>query len=930
VELREETAKYVRGRPVPAAPPPAGAPTASVVLRVGADVAHARLALEAVLANTPGRPYEVIVVDAVSDDATREYVEVLAARNRHVRVVGDHDEALAAARADILVLLDDGTIVGPDWLEGLAEHLEDPTVGLVSPATNWSRGGAQGQIAYGTYGEMIGLARRRRQELRGRVTELEAADPSCVALRNDLLDESGPIDGDYVRHVRALGRKVVRAEDAFAHRFARPALEIVGGGPRAPTRELPVREAGSREPVGLAQVAVAAVDEAWSRRPPSWTPRRDGNNGHSAAVDRDAGAEENSLTPRRAVAVAAVSGVDPGTSAARHPWLALAEAPPAARAPQPTAPVEDAPAEAPPPLAEPPPTERTDGDREVAEPIQTKPADDGEGGSRRPSPATLLFIAAACASAGLLLYLTSKQSFMLDEWSFILDRRGFSADVFFDPHNEHIVVIPVAVYKLLLAVFGLGSALPFHVTAIAIFIATVTVVFVALRRLIGEWLALACVLPLFVFGSASESLLLTFQLSFSLSLCFGVAALLALQSERLRHRDAVTCLLLVLSILSVSLGLAFALAVGAWLLVTPGGRRRLWIPAVPLAMYGLWWLGWGHDANSTVTLHNIAASPSYILDGLAGSLTSLLGLTAGGTRFDPAHLDWGRPLLVGAAAIAFLRVWWLRRDPDAASTRRLLVGVGALALAFWALAAFNAAGTLRPPTAPRYELAGAAFLLLIAAGLCGRRRLSPAAWAIVFGVSLIAAATNLYLLHSRWEGLVHLSDFQRAALTALELERDRVPPDFQVRTADTGIPFAEIVSAGPYLHASDEYGSPAYNLPELWSAPSGARDAADRTVASALGIAPVPGRERTSACQTAKLTETPMTGDLPPGGATFWVKPGSTASLALARFATHYPVDFGELPSGTSVVRVPTDPVAAPWRFQLQGSGPVQICALRT
>jgi ATP-binding cassette, subfamily B, bacterial len=919
VELREEIANYVRGRPVPAAPPPAGAPTASVIVRVGADLARARLALQAVLANTRDRPYEVIVVDAASDGATRDYVEVVAARNRHVRVIGGHGEALAAARGDIVVLLDDGMILAPDWLEGLAEHLEAPTVGLVSPASNGPRGGAQGQIAYGTYGEMVGLARRRREELTGTVTEVEAVDPSCVAFRRDLLGEVGPlvehgsgaietIEDDYARRVRAAGRRVVRAEDVFAHRLGGPALGIVDGRAQVPAPAV----------TGLAEVAVAAIDQAWSSRPPSWM-RRDGQDkGHGAAADQE----------RRAVAVAAPSAMAV-TSSGDHPRLALAGPPPEARTSESTSPAEDAGAQAPSAVAEPTSIEPADGDGEVSGRVRPSPVDGGEGRSRRWSPATLLFIAAACLSAGLLGYLTSKETFLLDEWSFLLDRRGFSAGVFFDPHNEHIVVIPVAIYKLLLAVFGMDSAEPFHITAIAAFIAAVSVVFVALRRLVGDWLALAGVLPLLFFGSADPTLLQSFHLSFTLSLCFGVAALLALQSEGLRHRDAVACLLLVLSVLSVSLGIPFALAVGAWLLVTPGGRRRLWIPLIPLAVYALWWLGWGHTAESAVTLRSIATTPTYILDGLAGSLASLLGLTAGATDADPGALDWGRPLLVAVAAIAAWRAWRLRKEPGFAWTRPLLVGFAVLALSFWALAGFNSVEVLRPATASRYELAGATFLLLVAAVLCGRQRLSRAALAAVFSVALLSAGANLYLLQDRWDKAVDLSRVQRAALTALELERDRVAPSFEVRTADTNIAFSELVQAGPYFDATDDFGSPAYSVPELWSAPEDAREAADRTVASALGVAPVPGREKTSACRTAKLGATPITGDLPPGGATFWVEPGSSGSLALGRFGSGYPVDFGELPSGTSVVSVPTDAVAEPWRFQLEGAGPVHVCALR-
>ena len=42
----------------------------------------------------------------------------------------------------------------------------------------------------------------------------------------------------------------------------------------------------------------------------------------------------------------------------------------------------------------------------------------------------------------------------------ILDRRGHSLDAFLQPHNERIVLVPVIVYKILLAVAGLGHQWP--------------------------------------------------------------------------------------------------------------------------------------------------------------------------------------------------------------------------------------------------------------------------------------------------------------------------------------------------------------------------------------------------------------------------------------------------------------------------------------
>jgi hypothetical protein len=554
------------------------------------------------------------------------------------------------------------------------------------------------------------------------------------------------------------------------------------------------------------------------------------------------------------------------------------------------------------------------GSRPAATEIEagTKPAG--------PSPATLLYAAAALASAGLLIYWTSKQSFLYDEWSFILDRRGFSADVFLDPHNDHIVVIPVAIYKILLAVFGLDSPAPFQVTAVAIFIGSVTVVFFTLRRMIGEWLALACALPLLVFGSGFESLLMPFQLSFSLSLGLGVAAFGA-------RRDLTACLLLVLSVLSVSLGVAFALGYGAWLLVTPGGLRRIWVALVPLGVYGLWWLGWGHTAESAVTAESIASTPSYVLDGLSSSLASLLGLTVERTDLDLGSLDWGRPLLVLAAVIVIWRAWRLRADRGNAPVLRLLLGVAVLAVAFWALAGFNSVGGLRPATAARYQFAGAVFVLLIAAVACGRVRLSREALAVAFAVALVSAGANLYTLHSEWKSLVDQSRQQRASLTGLQLERDRVSPSYELRSADTGLAFAEIIQAGPYFSAVDKYGSPAYSLGDLVSAPEAARESADRVAANAAGIELVPASQAPGPCTTTELGPTPVSGDIPAGGVSFVRRQGGSADLALGRFADGYPVDLGPLPNGASTLQIPADAATEPWRFQLDGDGAIEVCA---
>ena len=62
-----------------------------------ANLACTRLALESVLANTDEPPYEIVVVDKGSEEVTRKYLEALAARNRHLRVIRDDDNLGFAA-----------------------------------------------------------------------------------------------------------------------------------------------------------------------------------------------------------------------------------------------------------------------------------------------------------------------------------------------------------------------------------------------------------------------------------------------------------------------------------------------------------------------------------------------------------------------------------------------------------------------------------------------------------------------------------------------------------------------------------------------------------------------------------------------------------------------------------------------------------------
>src|SRR5262249_53104513 len=234
------------------------------------------------------------------------------------------------------------------------------------------------------------------------------------------------------------------------------------------------------------------------------------------------------------------------------------------------------------------------------------------------TPVQVLLAAAVAASGALLLVLGSRLTFLLDDWEFLLYRPGVSAHSVLDPHNEHIVVLPVLIYKAITATFGISSALPFRVASTALFLAGCVVLFFYLRTRVGDWLALLGTVAILFLGAAWEDLLWAFQIGFMGSIACGLGALLALE-RRDPFGDGLACALLTGSILFSSLGIPFlAGAAVALALRGEGWRRHMYVIAIPAAIYAAWWHGWGHTGDNSLSAHNAANTAEFVADAGAG------------------------------------------------------------------------------------------------------------------------------------------------------------------------------------------------------------------------------------------------------------------------------------------------------------------------
>jgi hypothetical protein len=546
--------------------------------------------------------------------------------------------------------------------------------------------------------------------------------------------------------------------------------------------------------------------------------------------------------------------------------------------------------------------------------------------TRNAAPALLAL--ALVAAAVVLFDYSSGLTWFQDSWEFLMNRREFTAAALFEPHNEHIVLIPVLIEQLGLRVFGMSSTLPEYVVLTALLLGTATLVFVYVRRRLGPWPALMAAALLLFLGPAWQDLLWPFQIGFVGSALGGVAMLLALERED-RRGDVAASALLAISIGFSSLGLAFALgaAVDVVQRRRARGLGRIWVAAAPLALYALWYAGWGHDAETHVSAHNVLVSPRFVVEGLTASLDSLLALA---TIADEAvgRSHWGLPLLIVLVA---LLVYGQVRKPGLSP--RLWPALAAAA-AFWLLAGFNTIPG-REAYSSRYLYVGALFLLLITAELLRGVRFNR--WALLAGgaVTLVAIGFNLVPLREGRDFFRSQTVLTRADLGAIEIAERTVDPTFALPPEIAGTSFLNEIQAGEYLTAVDEYGSPAYDPAELARAPEAGRAQADVVLAHALplsieaGVAPR-AADRAGRCVEIPAGASPSAASvlLRPGLTRVEIGPGAPATIRLRRFAAgEYPLaSEGIAADSTTRLRIPRDRASRPWRLRVEAAQGAAVC----
>jgi hypothetical protein len=549
----------------------------------------------------------------------------------------------------------------------------------------------------------------------------------------------------------------------------------------------------------------------------------------------------------------------------------------------------------------------------------------------------LLFAGAAAAAFALILWFGRETTFSVDELVVFMTTPHQGVSGVLQPANGHLDLTTRLVYAAFLQAFG-ADYLPFRLIAAAMVVTTAALFYAYARRRIGNLAALAPALVLLVFGSDYLHVIAGNGFTIQLALSCGLGALLLLE-RRDRAGDVVACGLLCVGVASYSVALAFVAGIAVGMLAR-GQRRRLWVIAVPLALYAIWWLwalGQFNSSGEQVSADNLLELPSWAFQSLSSTLGAISGLDfdfAGGFP-ELAQTATTKPIAGPAlAAMAFAIVLWRAPRPRAAPALWCALTI---VVALW-IAGTVVADATRPPTSVRYLYPGAVVVLLVAVELLRGTPWRPAGLAVLFAVAAIGAAANLVELR---DGGSQRRDSEapqiRAELGALQVAGGRTRPDFSIGAVVNGTalltyPFAIVVYDRPpselYLDAAGEYGGVGFSPEELRARTDEVRARADSFLVAALELQlrPLGPAAAVGSCEPVPPSDDgSVTIPISPGNSVVVESPAS-AEISIRRFADAMATDLGPLaPATPTLLRVPADHARDPWILQID-RGPVRTC----
>jgi hypothetical protein len=597
----------------------------------------------------------------------------------------------------------------------------------------------------------------------------------------------------------------------------------------------------------------------------------------------------------------------------------------------------------------------------------------------RPSGLAIACLAAALgASAALLLYAGRDQVIREDAmfYAFRLAHDPFGEAAFTSPLNLYLIALPLALYRVMFEVFGLGADLPYRLVSTALVLACGVLFYALVRRRIGD---LAAILPtalVVLFGATGEVVASAIRIPMLIAIAAGLGALLALERRDLRG-DLLAATLLVASVLSHPVALGFLLATAVVLCFRPPSERwtRAWIVLIPGLVFAVWWAFLRTPAPGAEARASLGDVVQFGWDSWVSVTAAASGLS--GVLPDPSFEQPAAKVLavVVLALLAAGTIRYARRVPP-------IYWAALAALATLLVAPrLGPNGWVRLPDHDRYLYPDSLLLLLAGAALVGTAwRARAGGWRLAAGGVLgLALVSNAGQLIDYGPFARSFSERAVGQYSAYELAGSRAVRDFRVNAFEP--------SAGEYLEAAADFGSAADSPAELQASSSTERAVADPALVGALGIdlrssagpmpraGPRPIVDVSFARRTTRrgpcielapraLTDAqpppPMTVELSrgvsqaqalehlaaagtlyetltvPALATLTVRGGglwiggdlSEVAMVLRRFADQPIARIPPLEGRSGLLAIPPDAAPEPWRVSIGAAKPLVVCGL--
>jgi len=216
-------------------------PKVSVIILTYNNLAFNRQCVQSVFKKTAYPNFEVIIVDNMSTDGTREYLQELDKKGiGNLKIIlndenkgfaGGNNVGISAAKGDYVLLLNNDTIVTRGWMTSLVKHIENNSViGMCGPVTNAIGNEAKVKVRYKNIIGLNEFAYNYTWEHIGK----EWKDPKvlaffCILIKRDVIEKCGLLDtsykvgmfedDDYAEAVKRVGYNLTIAEDSFVHHF---------------------------------------------------------------------------------------------------------------------------------------------------------------------------------------------------------------------------------------------------------------------------------------------------------------------------------------------------------------------------------------------------------------------------------------------------------------------------------------------------------------------------------------------------------------------------------------------------------------------------------------------------------------------------------------------------------------------------------------